>query len=61
MIRVTYGLNVMKDDEELVSLFGETLERIMETGSPGASTIDFFPFREFIPGCVSLLVTITLQ
>ena len=46
MIQVTYGLNVTGDDDELVSLFGETLHRIIQEGAPGACTIDLFPFRE---------------
>ena len=47
MIRMTYGLNVDAEDDVLVSLIGETLTRIVEEGTPGASMIDLFPLREF--------------
>ena len=46
LIRVTYGLNVVSDDDELVSMFGETLRRLVELGTPGASPLDLFPCRK---------------
>ena len=36
-----------EDDDDLVSLFGETLNRVVEEGAPGVCMIDLFPFRKF--------------
>ena len=47
LVRVTYGISVYSDDDVLVSLFGETQNRIVDEGTPGASMIDLFPLREF--------------
>ena len=46
LIRVTYGLNVLSDDDVLISLFGETLDRVVGEGAPGACPVDLFPIRE---------------
>ena len=45
LIRMTYGINVVSDDDVLVALIGETLNRLVAEGPPGASPIDFFPLR----------------
>lgn len=47
IVRVTYGLNVASDDDELISIFAETLHRIVLEGVPGVAPLDLFPFCEF--------------
>ena len=46
VFRVTYGINVDSDEDGLVSLFGETTNRIVQEGSPGFTLIDLFPLRQ---------------
>ena len=46
LIRLTYGLNVVSDDDELISIFAETVFRLIKEGTPGVSIIDLFPIRE---------------
>ena len=46
LVRVTYGLNVVSDDDAIVALFGESLDCIVKEGAPGASILDLFPIRE---------------
>ena len=56
MLRVTYGLNVASDDDSLISLSGETMERLMHEGPPGACTVDLLPIRKYslynLPNCI---------
>ena len=47
IVRLTYGFEASEDDDAVVSLFGETVDRLFGEGPPGVNTIDFFPFREF--------------
>lgn len=46
VIRVTFGLNGMSDDDAILSLFEETIQRMTVEGVPGACLVDFFPIRK---------------
>ena len=46
LMRITYGVTVNRDDDDLIRIFAKALERIVDEGAPGASMIDLFPFRE---------------
>ena len=43
---MTYGLDVVSDQDVLIELFGEALDYIMRVGAPGLCEVDFFPLRE---------------
>ena len=47
LMRMTYGISVVSDDDVLVAMIGETLNRVVSEGPPGTCMIDLFPFREF--------------
>ena len=46
VIRTTFGLNIVSDDDEIIPLFDETLKRMVAEGAPGACPVDLFPARE---------------
>lgn len=47
LIRLTYGLNVVSDNDDLISIFAETIFQLIKEGTPGISIIDLFPIRKF--------------
>ncbi|CCL98337.1 uncharacterized protein FIBRA_00331 [Fibroporia radiculosa] len=53
MMEVTYGHRVVPGvDDGFIEWADDVITRIFETGSPGASLIDFFPILKYIPGWV---------
>ena len=52
---MTYGLDVGSEDDALISIFGEALDRIVEEGAPGLCTIDLFPIRKHAAERLSMI------
>ena len=46
LFRLTYGIDVDRDDDVIISLFSEALERLVSEGAPGACPVDLFPLRK---------------
>ena len=46
LFQVTYGIDVEGDEDAVISLFAESLSRLVEEGPPGARMVDFLPFRK---------------
>lgn len=44
-MRVTYGHQILSDDDEYVKLANISLESVSEVGVPGGTPVDLFPIR----------------
>ena len=46
---VTYGHEVISEDDRLVDLVERTGKMMLEYGAAGSAVVDFFPFRKSCP------------